>query len=317
MNHRDLCGYIYEPKAIEAFAQKVGLLAQAAPGIKGAGKGKDVFLWKIQQKLQGLIWAPHNQTIGDCVSHGITGAAEDLQWVMKALKDKNIIPKQLSSEVTYALSRVEIGGGGIRGDGSIVAWGIEASQKYGFIPREKVGKYDLSTYDGSVAKAWGKSGCPNDLEPIAKEHPIQNAALIEGPDFYSAAIDVLAVGGVVVSGSNWIYSMSRDANGFCKHNDSGGHCTYYRGFSDNAKRPGIVYQQSWGPDVPQGGAATYTLPSGEQITLPPGAFFITPEDFNNMHKRDAEVWGITAMTDWAIPDQDITFYFYHDQELLA
>lgn len=313
MRVHDLCGYIHDPRAIANLARRSGTLLQA---IKGSGKGKSVFLWHFQKKFQGKVWDPHNQTIGDCVSHGITGAGEDLQWVMKGLVDKNVNPKKLASEPIYGLSRVEIGGGGIVGDGSIVAWGIDAARKYGFIPREKFGNIDLSIYDGQRAKAYGKSGCPDSLESVAKEHPIRKCALIEGPDFYFDAIDVIASGGVVVSGSNWIYSSKRDAKGFCKYSQSGGHCVYFRGYDDSSY-PGIVYQQSWGPDVPEGGAMRVTLPSGKEIELPPGAFFITPENFNAMHKRDAELWGITAMTDWAIPDQDISFYFYHDQDLLS
>lgn len=313
----ELCGWIYDPPEIEKLASVLGVLSLAAPNIRGLGKGKSVFLWDFQMLFQGSVWGPHDQTIGDCVSHGITGAAEDLQWVQKGLVDRNILPKRLASEVTYGLARVEIGGGHLIGDGAVVAWGIQSAQQYGFVPREKIGNYDLTVYDGKRAKQWGKSGCPDDLEPIAKQHPVRKAALIEGPDFYSEAIDVIAAGGVVVTGSNWLYSQQRDSYGFCSHNSSGGHCTYYRGFSDNAKRPGIVYQQSWGTNTPVGGAAKVTIPDGPEITLPPGAFFITPENFNSMHKRNAEVWGISAMEDWAIPDQDISFYFYHNQDLLS
>lgn len=311
----NLCGYVYNPQQIEAMAslQPNPVLMATSLGLQDSGKGKDVFLFEIERKFTGKVRPPHNQTIGDCVSHGVTGAAEDLQFVMM-LKDPSIQFQWLSSEVTYALARIEIGRGGCGyGDGAVVGWGLEAGKSFGFVNRAVYGQYDLTTYSGQRAKQWGapRAGCPAELEEIAKKHPIQAMSLIEGPDYYTQCRDVIASGGVIVTGSNQLFRANRDATGFCKPGGSGGHCTYFRAVTDNDKRPGIGYQQSWGPNVPSGGSTKVTLPHGREVELPEGFFFVDADDFNNMHRRGAEVWAITSQLNWSKPDSDIDFVFYN------
>jgi hypothetical protein len=123
---------------------------------------------------------------------------------------------------------------------------------------------------------------------------------------------VIANGGLIVTGSNQLYSSNRDSQGFCQPQGRGGHCTYYRGVSDNSKRPGIIYQQSWGPDIPSQGEQRVTLPSGRDIILPPGAFLIDAENFDRMHSRsDGEVWAVTSETGFVKPDSEIEFVFHN------
>jgi hypothetical protein len=313
-NYLELCGFEYKPEEIEKIMalQPMPVMMATDIGIKDSGKGKEVFLFEVERRLTGKVRPPHNQTIGDCVSHGVTGAAEDLQFVQMS-KDESLEFKWLASEVTYGLARIEIGRGGCgRGDGAVVGWGLEAGKRYGFVTREPHGKWDLTTYDGQRARQWGAPGvgCPDDLEPIAKKNPIVEMSTIEGPDYYTQAIDVIANGGVIVTGSNQLYQNSRDERGFCRRGGNGGHCTHYNGFADTGSFPGIVYSQSWGERVPSQGEQRVTLGSGAELLLPPGHFFITPEDFNRMHARGAEVWAITALQGWARPDLDLDYRFY-------
>lgn len=309
-----LCGFEYKPVEIERMMglQPMPVMMATDIGIKDSGKGKEVFLFEIERRLTGKVRAPHNQTIGDCVSHGVTGAAEDLQYIQMS-KDASLEFKWLASEVTYGLARVEIGRGGCgRGDGAVVGWGLEAGKRYGFVTRDKHGQYDLTTYDGQRARKWGAPnvGCPDDLEAIAKSNPIKEMSVIEGPDFYTQAIDVIANGGVLVTGSNQLYQNQRDERGFCRRGGNGGHCTYFDGFADTGNFPGIIYVQSWGDRVPSQGEQRVILGSGAELILPPGHFFITPEDFNAMHRRQAEVWAISALTGWQKPEIELEFKFY-------
>lgn len=309
-----LCGYVHNPKEIERIAlmQPNPLLLCTALGIAGAGKGKEVFLFEIERKLTGKVRPPHNQTIGDCVSHGTTGGAEDLEFVQMA-QDPTLRFAWLASEVTYGLARIQIGHGGCGyGDGAVVAWGLQSGKDFGFLERGKYDGYDLSVYNGQTAKKFGRpgAGCPPELADLAKHNPIKAMSVIEGPDFYTQGIDVIASGGVLVTGSNQLYSNTRDERGFCRRGGRGGHCTHYNGFADTGSQPGIVYVQSWGLDVPTNGAQQVTLGSGAVVTLPPGHFFITPEDFNRMHANGGEVWAITSETGWAKPDIDLEFKFY-------
>ena len=313
MNH--LCGYVHLPKEIERIMrmQPNPIFFGSALGIQGTGKGKDVFLFEIERKLTGKVRAPHNQTIGDCVSQGVTGACEDLEFIQMAV-DISFAFHPLSSEVIYGLARHQIGRDQCgSGDGAVVGWGVQAAKTYGVLPRAKYGKYDLTNYSGQIAKSFGapRVGTPVELAEESKKYPIKEASSIQGPDFYSQAIDILANLGLIVTGSNQLYNDVRDVTGFCKPAGSGGHCTYYDGYTDNPKRPGIIYVQSWGLDMPTGGEKKITLPHGREVTLPPGHFFIDADNFNKMHARDVEVWCITSETGFSKPDIDIEFSFYN------
>jgi hypothetical protein len=82
-NYLELCGFEYKPEEIEKIMalQPMPVMMATDIGIKDSGKGKEVFLFEVERRLTGKVRPPHNQTIGDCVSHGVTGAAEDLQFV--------------------------------------------------------------------------------------------------------------------------------------------------------------------------------------------------------------------------------------------
>ncbi len=311
----DLCGYVFSPPEIERIKSQIPdpVLMCAALGIQDSGRGKDVFLWEIERALTGDVRRPHNQTIGDCVSQGVTGAAEDLQWILIA-QNPTLEFHMLASEVTYALARHQIGKDGCGfSDGAVVAWGLLAGRDYGFVSRGKHLTYDLTNYSGALAKKWGapRVGCPDDLAEYAKHYPIREMKQIEGPDFYSQAIDVIANSGLIVTGSNQLFRSTRDKFGFCLPGGRGGHCTYFDGFTDNPKRPGIVYTQSWGDDTPVGGSVKVTLPHGRDCDLPAGKFLVDADEFNKMHARGGEMWAITSMVGFAKPDIDIEFSFYN------
>jgi hypothetical protein len=306
-----LCGYVPNPAAVAKFMEEGrGQLLQSAPPLPSA-KGKAAFLFEIERQLTGKVRPPHAQTIGDCVSHGFTGASEDVQFV-QMLKNPTLQFKWLSSEAIYGLARVQIGQGQCgRGDGAVVAWALEAGQKFGLLPRATYGQYNLGNYNGSTAHSFGASGCPAELLAIAATHKTTSCYLIEGAQKYEQARDAIASGGAIVTGSNQLYSNSRDNDGFCTRSGHGGHCTYYRGFADQPKRPGIVYQQSWGPQIPSQGEQTVTLESGQTVILPPGAFFIDASEFDRMHSgSDSEVWVILSEDGWLAPDDQLGFHFY-------
>lgn len=310
----ELCGFIFDPKVRDevALMQAFPCLNDHNADIKGTGKGKEAFLWEIERKLTGKVRDPHNQAIGDCVSHGTSGAAETLLYIQIAQGlSKNF--EEIASEAIYGGARHQIGQDRCGyGDGAYVGWAITWGQKYGFLPRRNYTDcdIDLTTYSGQRAKMWGtpKHGCPADLEPVAKLFPITIASLIE-KDFYNTAIDVLYNGGVIVSGTNTIFGNVRDPYGFCTPESRGGHCTFYRGYSDNAKRPGVVYQQSWGPTTPRGNA-TVKLPSNTELNFPGGAFLVDAEEFDKMHDESgSEMWAIYHEEGWTPAPDDFTMHF--------
>ena len=92
--------------------------------------------------------------------------------------------RDLAPEVIYGGSRVEIGGGRIRGDGSIGAWAARWVRDYGVVPRGLHGSHDLRLYDENRCRDYGRRGVPDDLEALAKEHPVRGV------------VNVRVVGGV-------------------------------------------------------------------------------------------------------------------------
>src|SRR5437763_1529398 len=72
--------------------------------------------------------------------------------------------RDLAQEVIYGGSRVEVGGGRLRGDGSVGAWAAKFVHDYGVVPRGVHGRYDLSRYDERRCREYGARGVPGDLE---------------------------------------------------------------------------------------------------------------------------------------------------------
>lgn len=190
---------------------------------------------------------------------------------------------EIATEPIYAGSRVEIGGGRIRGDGSIGGWAAKYVQQYGLLQRKAYGEYDLKTYSGQKAKQWGAPGrgVPDELEPIAKLYPVRTVSLVVTDDEAAAALyNMYPI--PVCSGQG--FTMSRDKYGFCDPRGSWAHCMVARGIC-LAKRAGnfvlaVVIQQSWGESPT--GPNKVELKSGRTVELPQGCFLIEMDVFARM-----------------------------------
>lgn len=238
--------------------------------IRDSGKGKTVLLHTAVTKVTGGF--PINkQTIGDCVSHGAAGAVQVLCCVEIALKAEAEQWKGLvATEPIYAGSRVEIGGGRISGDGSVGAWAAKWLTQYGVVVRGKYGDIDLTTYDGSRARAWGRSGCPNELEPVAKEHPVKTASLCQS---YEEARDAIANGYPVTVASNRGFNSHRDAEGFLSPSGSWAHQMYFCAVDDSGSRPGLLCVNSWG---------TTWVTGPKRLDQPEGSFWVDADVADRM-----------------------------------
>ena len=255
-------GYVRDEAAIDGFKRGMAkpFLAQQNAGIRNSGKGKRVLLWKAYEAVTGQPFKCHEQEIGDCVSHGFTLGAEVLAtWEIHVLRQREKWLGKFSTEVTYGLSRVEIGGGRIRGDGSTGAWGSLALTRYGVIRRGVYGSVDLSRYRPDLAKRFGDQGVPDDLETIAKERPVKTATLCTS---YSQAIDAMANGYPVVVCSNRGFNMRRDRDGFLKPFGSWPHCMMFFGYDDSSSRKGVCIANSWPPSWVSGPDHALGQPEG-------------------------------------------------------
>src|SRR5262249_25467292 len=115
---------------------------------------------------------------GCCVGEGFSSAVEYLQCVEIALGGEPDLFEPICSEAVYALSRVEIGGGKLMGDGSVGAWAARAVRQDGGLPRWTIGAYDLASFNPARAREWGRHGLPDNREPDARLHPVQTVSLV-------------------------------------------------------------------------------------------------------------------------------------------
>lgn len=282
-----LCGWHKDPVAV---AETYATMDRPVYGLDSLGvpEHRDVLLWEEGEiPLFGRTLPAHAQKIGSCVSHGWARVVQHGMYVDMARRRPrtgNEEIKQIATEPIYALSRVEIGKGRIgRGDGSVGAWAAKAVTEYGVLLRGKYGQWDLTENDESIAKQWGmpNAGLPDDLEPVAREHPVKYAEMTDTKDKILTALYNLY--GIAVC-SDQGFTMQRDQNGMCKPQGSWSHCLAAVGIAMlKGKRLVVPIQQSWG-DNPTG-PDEVELESGRKVKLPEGVFFIDFDVFLSMCRQ--------------------------------
>jgi len=177
---------------------------------------KQVFLWQAETKLTGKPTPLKDQNpTGSCVGFGTTTAIErSLAAEILARRGDPSEFVHFSEEVTYAGSRVQgaklVGGTTPRGDGSAGVYAKAWVTTYGMVPKAKYGAIDLTTYSARRAQEWNYSGCPKELEAVAKKYPVRSAAKVANWKEFKAAV---ANGYGVGMCAAWRYSARRDANG--------------------------------------------------------------------------------------------------------
>ncbi|MAR66601.1 MAG: hypothetical protein CL833_05045 [Crocinitomicaceae bacterium] len=254
-------GWVRDPRKVEDVMNELPhpVFSDVWSPIKDSGKGQTVLLYDIIRKVSGSF--PHrNQTIGDCVSQGAAYAVDAVKAVdIYIKKDFETWVAETATEDIYAGSRVQIGGGRLRGDGSIGAWAARYVNEYGALPRQKYGNIDLTKYSGSKARSWGRgsAGVPSSLIKKAKEHPI---LVVSRVDSYEQCRDLIANGYAVTIASSQGFSSKRDKEGFAKPEGEWHHQMSVLAVDDAYRRPGGLVQNSWG--TWNGGPKRHDQPDG-------------------------------------------------------
>ena len=271
-----LFGWKENRESLERYIRehKNPFVAQQNPQIIGTGAGKKVLLHPFLERLTGPF-RPHNQAIGDCVSHGFSLGVDMLMATQIVMMNKPQIWKGFTaSEPIYGGSRVEIGHYS-GGDGSTGHWAAEWLSRYGILLRRKYPGWDFRRYNGKTAARLGDLGCPDELEPTAKLHPVRTTAICTS---YSEARDCIANGYPVAVCSNVGFGEGhcrRDREGFLKRRAwPWNHCMLFGGM-DDTKRPGLLCFNSWGTDWISG-------PKREQ---PEGTFWVDADTADDMLKQ--------------------------------
>lgn len=244
-------------------------IAMAAPDFLDTPAGrvalgeapKAIYLWQSVAKATGLPPPVFNQNpVGSCVSFGTSRAYEKSLAVQITLGER-FEWTPLVEEVVYAGSRVEIGGGRLRGsDGSVGAWAARWVKEYGGLPRGvytvKGKTYDLTKYDPARCRSWGDAGVPDDLEAEVRKYPAGDVAQVLT---WPAAKKALAQGyGIAVCSGvgfnkpgtrpGYVDPATRDARGVCQPFGNWGHCMCLDGYhTDEAGKEYGHIENSWGP----------------------------------------------------------------------
>lgn len=260
-NDSQLGGWVHDPAEVDRImgTLPMPLCGAAAQSILGSGKGKKGLLHQAVVKVVGQFPTYPAQEIGDCVSHGYRTCIDVLKCVEIALRGEAEQWKaETATEPIYGGSRVEVGGGKIRGDGSVGAWAAKWISEWGVLSRLVYGSTDLTTYSGKRAKQWGDRGVPDELEAAAKEHPVSTVSLVQS---YEEARDLIVNGYPIAVCSNQGFTSTRDSEGFASPRGSWAHCMAFIAADDEYRRPGLLCMNSWGPDW-IGGPKRHGQPDG-------------------------------------------------------
>ena len=299
IRHVGAQGWVREPEEVARVvaANKVKSFAATPAGaVSEADLPAHVYLWEAHRKATGHDPENKNQGgVGSCVSFG-TNTAIERTMVAEIAAGGPFQFKRIAEEVTYGGSRVEIGKGRIRGDGSVGAWAAKFVQQYGVVSREPHGKYDLTEYDEARCRSWGRAGVPNDLEPIAREHPVKEIAPVAN---WSEAKHALASGYGIAVCSDQGFSMRRDSRGVAAPRGSWAHCMALDGYHVDAdgREYGHI-ENSWGPTA-------HTGPTG--WGNPPSSGFWAEAKVIDGMLRQGDSWAFSAVAgfparriDWTV-----------------
>jgi hypothetical protein len=225
--------------------------ATEAGQVAGDELPKEVFLWHAHKKITGKNPETKNQGgVGSCVSFGTNTAIRRTMAVEIAIGGEAEELTDIVEEVTYGGSRVEVGGGRIRGDGSIGAWAAEFVKKWGVIARGKYDGHDLSRYSESTCRSFGSRGVPDALEPLAREHPVKEVVAVNTTE---EAKRLLASGYGIAICSDQGFSMRRDSRGVASPSGTWHHCMCIDGYVVLPNGDEIYHDEnSWGPDAHTG-----------------------------------------------------------------
>lgn len=260
-------GWLKEPELVKEYIKNKNILNWSATEaakltfdeIPDYVSGAEIALQVLGKKLPDY----DQLSVGSCVGFGTTKAVEYLSLAEILInKDKEKF-KTLSQEVTYGLSRVEIGGGLVVGDGSFGIWGAQAVQEYGVIARRKYKEIDLSKYIPKQCRLLGKDGLSKNLEGVAKKHPVKSYVQISN---WRDACVALAQGYFILVCSDQGFRAKRDENGFATPFGIWLHCMCISGYQkktvNNEYRDGCLIDNSFGSTWHNGGLGKIPMNNG-------------------------------------------------------
>ncbi len=246
-------GWVDKPDEVKAIQATLPfpVFATTPAGTTAEDLPKFSYLWDGYRKQYGRPPPAQDQNpIGSCVSFG-TSRAMERSLINQVVNGERYEFQPFTEEVIYALSRVNIGRGQLRGqDGSVGAWAAKAATEFGGLPRGTYGAHKLTTYDPTRCRQWGDSGIPADLLAEVKKYPVGSTTLVR--TWPEAKKAIAQRYGIAVC-SNQGFTSRRDANGVCQPSGNWNHCMVLDGYhtDESGKEWGHI-ENSWGPNYHTG-----------------------------------------------------------------
>ena len=195
------------------------------------------------RQVWGDRWYLNQGECGSCVAHGAALACDVLMAIDIARSGKSKPIGRTDPMSIYWGSRVEIGGGQLRGEGSVGVWAAEYLKKYGALPQQKYGEVDLTKYSPSVCCGpLSRRGVPDALEPVARQYPVKNYAQVKS---FDEAVYALDAGYPVTIASDQGFRMQLDKDGFATASGTWNHQMCVVGY-ELTPTPCLWIANSWG-----------------------------------------------------------------------
>lgn len=241
-NPQDYCGWFDPDLAQEQFnlfSGSINSFASYSP--VNSYSGKRMMLWEAVRKVLGKDTVNYPQQVGDCVSFGGKNALEYLQCVEIAINGDAEEFHPIFPPYLYGTSRINVGGGGLWGDGSYGVWLQEAVKRFGVLRADAQG---VPQYSGSLARSWGSRGVPAAFLEEGGRHLVLTTAQVRNA---GECAEALLSGYPVVVCSNWGFRMEPGADVFHQPRGTWGHCMTIIGFEDHPQY-GLYFiiLNSWG-----------------------------------------------------------------------
>lgn len=228
-------------------------------------RAANVRLWHFEKSAnKGQFLANIPQEVGDCVSWGAANAVDLAQCVQIVRDGRDEELHRAFPPYIYGVSRVLVGKGRLRGDGSVGAWAAEAVREHGVLRGDLPG---CPAYSGRLAREWGKDGPPSQFVREAEKFCVRTVSPIRTAD---EARDAICNGYPVTIASDFGSKTMKPQDGriVARRDDHWSHQMCLDGYDGSGSRVYFHVRNSWGPNA-------HPQPIDDS---PPGGFWITEDD---------------------------------------
>jgi len=238
-------GWIDDPEAVKTIISEnnVRQVSELIGPTDAVDRRQVTDLTIYLKKVYGERWYLNQGSCGSCVAFGAALACDTLVAIEIVERSMDKPTGRTDPMSIYWGSRVEIGGNRLWGQGSVGAWAAKWLKDYGVLIQANYPGCDLSTYSAGVCCGPNANrGVPNELESIARQHPVKDYAQCKTFEDLARAIES---GYPVTVASNQGFTRTRDAKGFAKPSGRWGHQMVIVGVRHDV--PGALVANSWGP----------------------------------------------------------------------